>query len=111
MGLLDKMKDAAVKAGEQVKDVADKAGEQIQQGINSGKEQLEDAKIHKQILELLAEIGGLVLHQRRGDAPEDAAAQIDAKIALVDELETKLQAMPEAAGETSDAPQAGSSDA
>lgn len=84
MGLLDKVKEAATKAGEQ-----------IQHGIDSGKEQLEAAKLHKQITELLGEIGGLVLHQRRGDAPDDADAQIDAKIARIGELEAELAAEAE----------------
>jgi hypothetical protein len=79
MSLLDKVKDAATKATEQAK-----------QGIAAGKEKVEESKLHKQIGEEFEAIGRLVVQQRRGDAPADAVAQVDAAIAKVAELEAQL---------------------
>jgi BMFP domain-containing protein YqiC len=93
MGLLDK-----------VKDVANKATEQAKHGIAVGKDKVEDARVRKQIEDVLQEIGDLVVGQRRGSAPADADAQIDAKVARVTELEAQLQAATpgedEATGDT-----------
>jgi hypothetical protein len=90
MGLLDK-----------VKDVANKATEQAKHGIAVGKEKVEDVRLRKQVQELLAEIGDLVVSQRRGTAPADADAQIDAKIASITELEAQIEA--NAAADAADA--------
>jgi hypothetical protein len=81
MGLLDK-----------VKDVAGKAADQAKHGLAVGKEKIEDTKLKKQIEDLLQEIGELVVLTRRSDAPEDVDAQIDAKIAKIDELEAAIDA-------------------
>ncbi len=81
MGLLDKVKDAAGKAADQAK-----------HGLAVGKEKLEDTKLKKQIEDLLQEIGELVVMTRRGEAPADADAQIDAKIAKIAELEAAMEA-------------------
>lgn len=80
MGLLDKVKDAAGKAAEQAKHAG-----------AVGKEKLEDAKLSRQIDGLCKEIGELVVQQRRGTAPADADAQIDAKIATITDLERKIE--------------------
>lgn len=81
MGFLDK-----------VKDVAGKATDQAKHGLAVGKEKLEDTKLKKQIEELLQEIGELVVMTRRGEAPADVDAQIDAKVAKIGELEAEIQA-------------------
>ncbi len=81
MGLLDK-----------VKDVAGKAADQAKHGLAVGKEKIEDTKFKKQIEDLLQEIGELVVLSRRGDAPADVDAQIDAKIATIDELQAAIDA-------------------
>jgi len=93
MGFLDKMKDAANKATEQAK-----------HATAVGKEKLEDAQRHKKIKDLCEEIGALVVAQRRNEAPDDAAAQIDAKVAEIAELEKQLAPdTPEnAAGDAAD---------
>ncbi len=81
MGLLDK-----------VKDVAGKAAEQAKHATEVGKEKLEDRKLSKQVETLFQEIGELVVQQRRGTAPLDAAAQIDTKITEITELESQIEA-------------------
>ena len=89
MGLLDKVKDAAGKAADQAK-----------HGIAVGKEKIEDTKLKKQIEELLQEIGDLVVQTKRGAAPADAEAQIDAKVAKIAELEAAIAANDVAATDT-----------
>lgn len=81
MGLLDK-----------VKDVANKATEQAKHGIAVGKEKVEDAKLRKQIDETLEAIGRIVVRQRRGEAPADADAQIDAAVQQITDLEAQIEA-------------------
>jgi hypothetical protein len=80
MGFLDKVKDAAGKATEQAK-----------HATAVGKEKLEDARLQKKINELCQEIGALVVAQKRNEAPEDAAAQIDAKVAEIAEVEKQME--------------------
>ena len=81
MGFLDKVKDAAGKAADQAK-----------HATAVGKEKLEDTRLQKKINDLCQEIGALVVAQRRNEAPDDAAAQIDAKIAEIAELEKQQEA-------------------
>jgi hypothetical protein len=81
MGFLDKMKDAASKAAEQAK-----------HATNAGKEKIEDVRLQKKINDLCEEIGALVVAQRRNEAPADADAQIDAKVAEIAELEKQIEA-------------------
>lgn len=89
MGLLDKVKDAAGKAADQAK-----------HGLAVGKEKIEDTKLKKQIEDLLQEIGDLVVQTRRGTAPGDADAQIDALVAKIAELEAAIAANDVVAAET-----------
>lgn len=91
MGFLDKVKDAAGKAADQAK-----------HATAVGKEKLEDARLQKKINELCQEIGALVVAQRRNEAPDDANAQIDAKVAEIAEIEGQMEANDLAgeAGET-----------
>jgi hypothetical protein len=87
MGFLDKAKDAAGKA-------ADKA----KQATAAGKEKVEDMRLQKKVDELAEEIGKIVVLQKRGTAPADADAQIDAKVAEITELEHQIENnSPEAA--------------
>ena len=81
MGFLDKAKDAANKA-------ADKA----KQATAVGKEKIEDVQLNKKISKAAEEIGRLVVAQRRNEAPADADAQIDAKVAEIAELEAQIEA-------------------
>jgi len=81
MGFLDKVKDAAGKAADQAK-----------HGAAVGKEKLEDMRLQKKIDELCQEIGGLVVAQKRNEAPADAATQIDAKVAEIAEIEKQQEA-------------------
>jgi hypothetical protein len=81
MGFLDKMKDAASKATEQAK-----------HATAVGKEKLEDVRLQKKIDDLCKEIGALVVAQKRNEAPDDAPAQIDAKVAEIGELEKQMEA-------------------
>jgi hypothetical protein len=91
MGFLDKVKDAAGKAADQAK-----------HATAVGKEKLEDARLQKKINELCQEIGALVVAQRRNEAPDDANAQIDAKVAEIADIERQIEAN-DLAGETGDA--------
>ena len=81
MGFLDKVKDAAGKAADQAK-----------HATAVGKEKLEDARLQKKINELCEEIGALVVAQRRNEAPDDANAQIDAKVAEIADIERQMEA-------------------
>ena len=81
MGFLDKVKDAAGKAADQAK-----------HATAVGKEKIEDARLQKKINDLCQEIGALVVAQRRNEAPADAAAQIDAKVAEIGEVEKQMEA-------------------
>ena len=81
MGFLDKVKDAAGKAADQAK-----------HATAVGKEKLEDRNLQKKMNELCQEIGALVVAQKRNEAPEDADAQIDAKVAEIAEVEKQMEA-------------------
>jgi hypothetical protein len=52
-----------------------------------GKGKLEDIRELKAVNDLYAEIGRLAVAQKRGSAPADADAQIEAKIAEITKLE------------------------
>ena len=79
MGFLDKMKETANKAAEGAK-----------HATAVGKEKFDDARLTKKINDLCQEIGELVVVQRRNEAPADADAQIDAKIAEIADLEKQM---------------------
>ena len=81
MGFLDKVKDAAGKAADQAK-----------HATAVGKEKIEDVRLQKKINELCTEIGALVVAQRRNEAPADADAMIDGKIAEIAEIEKQIAA-------------------
>ena len=81
MGFLDKVKETAGKAADQAK-----------HATAVGKEKIEDARLQKKINDLCQEIGALVVAQRRNEAPEDAPAQIDAKVAEIAEIEKQMEA-------------------
>jgi len=81
MGFLDKVKDAAGKAADQAKNAT-----------AVGKEKLEDTRLQRKINDLCQEIGALVIAQRRNEAPADANAQIDAKVAEIADLEKQQEA-------------------
>jgi hypothetical protein len=87
MSLLDKAKAAAEKAAEKAK-----------QGVEAGKDMAHDLKIKRQIDDLQGEIGALVVAKRRGDAPDDADAQVDAKVDEVLALAAQLEASEAEAG-------------
>jgi len=90
MGFLDKVKDAAGKATEQAK-----------HATALGKEKIDDARLQRKINDLCQEIGALVVAQRRNEAPEDAPAQIDAKVAEIADIEKQMEANNVADGDTS----------
>lgn len=52
-----------------------------------GKGKLEDIRELKAVNDLYAEVGRLAVQQRRGTAPADADAQIEAKVAEITKLE------------------------
>jgi hypothetical protein len=81
MGFLDKVKDATTKATEQAKQVA-----------AAGKEKIDDARLQKKADGLYEEIGKLIVASKRGSAPADLDAQIDAKVAEITEIEQQIEA-------------------
>ena len=81
MGFLDKVKDAAGKAADQAK-----------HATAVGKEKIEDVRLQKKINELCTDIGALVVAKRRNEAPADADAQIDGKVAEIAEIEKQIAA-------------------
>jgi hypothetical protein len=81
MGFLDKMKETAGKAADQAK-----------HATAVGKEKVEDTRLKKKINDLCQEIGALVVAQKRGEAPDDADTQIDAKVAEIADLEKQIDA-------------------
>ncbi|MDQ1477584.1 MAG: hypothetical protein QOE62_2813 [Actinomycetota bacterium] len=81
MGFLDKVKDAAGKGLDQAK-----------HATAVGKEKIEDVRLQKKINDLCQEIGALVVAQKRNEAPDDAATQIDAKVAEIGEIEKQMEA-------------------
>lgn len=88
MGFLDKVKETAGKAADQAK-----------HATAVGKEKIEDARLQKKVNDLCQEIGELIVAQRRNEAPEDAPAQIDAKVAEIAELEKQMEANDVADGD------------
>jgi len=80
MGFLDKVKDAAGKAADQAK-----------HATAVGKEKLEDVRLQKKINDLCEEIRALRVAQKRNEAPLDAPAQIDAKVAEIAEIEKQME--------------------
>ncbi|MDQ1379506.1 MAG: hypothetical protein QOJ71_225 [Actinomycetota bacterium] len=97
MGFLDKVKDAAGKGLDQAK-----------HATAVGKEKIEDVRLQKKINDLCQEIGALVVAQKRNEAPDDAAAQIDAKVAEIGGIEKQIEAnnLADAAGGSAAAPTA-----
>jgi hypothetical protein len=81
MGFLDKVKETTGKVTEQAK-----------QAAAAGKDKIDDARLQKQIKSLQEEIGALVVASKRGEAPADLDAQIDAKVAEITDLEAQVQA-------------------
>jgi hypothetical protein len=81
MGFLDKVKETTGKVTEQAK-----------QAAAAGKDKIDDARLQKQIKSLQEEIGALVVASKRGQAPADLDAQIDAKVAEITDLEAQVQA-------------------
>jgi hypothetical protein len=79
MGFLDKVMETAGKAADSAK-----------HATAVGKEKIDDARLKKQIKEKCEEIGALVVAQRRNEAPADADAQIDAKLAEIAALEKQV---------------------
>ena len=91
MGFLDK-----------VKDTANKAADQAKHATAVGKEKLEDRNLQKKMNDLLQEIGALVVAQKRNEAPDDTATQIDAKVAEIADIEKQMDAN-NVAGESGEA--------
>ena len=87
MGFLDKVKETAGKAADQAK-----------HATAVGKEKVDDARLQKKINDLCQDIGALIVAQRRGEAPDDADAQIDAKVTEIAEIE-KQQAANNVSGD------------
>ena len=81
MGFLDKVKETAGKAADQAK-----------HATAVGKEKVDDARLQKKINDLCQDIGALIVAQRRGEAPDDADAQIDAKVTEIAEIEKQQAA-------------------
>lgn len=98
MGFLDKVKETAGKVGEQAK-----------HATAVGKEKIDDVRLQKKIDSLCEEIGKLVVAQRNGTAPDDAATRIDTKVSEIAELQQQIdanavEAAADGEGESTDTP-------
>ena len=87
MGFMDK-----------VKDTASKAAEQVQKGVETGQDKLEESKLKKKIGDLKEELGGVVYGQRTGAIPEGDAeiTRIVGEIQAVEQQLADLKADAEA---------------
>jgi hypothetical protein len=89
MGFLDK-----------VKDTANKAAEQVQKAAETGQDKLEESKLKKKVGDLKEELGGVVYGQRTGAIPagDEEIARIVAEISAVENDLATLRAEAETPG-------------
>jgi hypothetical protein len=78
MGFLDK-----------VKDTANKAAEQVQKAAETGQDKLEESKLKKKVGDLKEELGGVVYGQRTGAIPA-GDAEIDRIVGEITTVEGQL---------------------
>ncbi len=81
MGFLDK-----------VKDTANKAAEQVQKAAETGQDKLEESKLKKQVGDLKEELGGVVYGQRTGAIPA-GDEEIDRLVGEITAVQTQLAAL------------------
>ena len=83
MGFLDK-----------VKDTANKAAEQVQKAAETGQDKLEEQKLKKKVGDLKEELGGVVYGQRVGSVPagDDDIARLVAEISATESQLAELRA-------------------
>lgn len=86
MGFLDK-----------VKDTANKAAEQVQKAAETGQDKLEESKLKKKIGDLKEELGGVVYGQRTG-ALADGEAEITRLVGEIQTTEGQLAELKAEAG-------------
>jgi hypothetical protein len=70
---------------DKVKDTANKAAEQVQKAAETGQDKLEETKLKKKVGDLKEELGGIVYAQRTGGAADNAESEITR---LVGEIQT-----------------------
>ncbi len=89
MGFLDK-----------VKDTANKAAEQVQKAAETGQDKLEESKLKKRIGDLKEELGGVVYGQRVGTIPagDEEITRIVGEIRTVEAALAQLKADADASG-------------
>jgi hypothetical protein len=91
MGFLDK-----------VKDTANKAAEQVQKAAETGQDKLEESKLKKKVGDLKEELGGVVYGQRVGAIPA-GDEEITRLVAEITAVETELATL-KADDDSSDSP-------
>ena len=79
MGILDKAKEGAKKAGEKAK-----------QGVAAGQDKVDEVKTKRRISDLKEELGGIVFAQRTGTPPGDAETDITRIVGEIKEAEAHL---------------------
>ena len=79
MGFMDK-----------VKDTANKAAEQVQKAAETGQDKLEETKLKKKVGDLKEELGGIVYTQRTGTPADNAEAEISRLVGEIQATEAGL---------------------
>jgi hypothetical protein len=92
MGFLDK-----------VKDTANKAAEQVQKAAETGQDKLEESKLKKKVGDLKEELGGIVYGQRTGAIPA-GDEEIARLVSEIQAVEADLAAVKDSPGEPDPAP-------
>jgi hypothetical protein len=79
MGFLDK-----------VKDTASKAADQVQKAAETGQDKLGESKLKKKVGDLKEELGGVVYGQRVGSLPADQETEIARIVAEISSVQDEL---------------------
>ena len=79
MGFLDK-----------VKDTASKAADQVQKAAETGQDKLEESKLKKKVGDLTEELGGVVYGARVGALPQDQESEIARLVAEISSVQNDL---------------------
>jgi len=81
MGLMDKVKETAVKGADAAKGA-----------VSAGQDKLDDMKTEKRVKDLKEELGGLLYAQKTGSPAEDFDAQVTRIVAEITEAQAALAA-------------------
>lgn len=86
---------------DKIKDTANKAAEEVQKAPESGQDKLEESKLKKKIGDLKEELGGIAFARRTGTVAENAEAEVARTVGEIQTADGHLAALK------SDAPDSG----